>query len=180
MGYRVGSLCTSQPRREFPFILRCMSNFRDFGVWVRDRFLTLNRDEPSRALRVFGFRQPARAFGQVPIVLRRLPSGSPTRGKSEIVRARGTQFGSADRKEVPVDMCLAPGLAGSGCVDACEGCSFASMVETRSATIEDAERISALLAANASDRGGDEVDHRRGADHRCDGWAKARWGTVYV
>jgi GNAT superfamily N-acetyltransferase len=114
----------------------------------------LNRDEPSRALRVFGFRQPARAFGQVPIVLRRLPSGSPTRGKSEIVRARGTQFGSADRKQVPVDMCLAPGLARSGCVDACDGCSFASMVETRSATIEDAERISALLMANASDRGG--------------------------
>jgi hypothetical protein len=72
----------------------------------------LNRDEPSRALRVFGFRQPARAFGQVPMVLRRLPSGSPTRGKSEIVRARGTQFGSADRKQVPVDMCLAPWACG--------------------------------------------------------------------
>jgi len=28
------------------------------------------------------------------------------------------------------------------------------MIETRSATIEDAERISALLVANASDRGG--------------------------
>ena len=40
------------------------------------------------------------------------------------------------------------------CVDACDGCSFASMIETRSATIEDAERISALLMANASDRGG--------------------------
>jgi hypothetical protein len=42
VGYRVGSLCTNQPRYEFPLFFRYMPDFSKLtGIWLRDRFLML-------------------------------------------------------------------------------------------------------------------------------------------
>ena len=57
-------------------------------------------------------------------------------------------------------MCSAPGLARSGCVDACDGCSFASMVETRSRRVAEGA-CDELCAIGHDIRGG-----RRSASDR--------------